>query len=150
MSPLSNITNPENKTQFNLVKDPNSKKVNDLLVHNKIPITLYYHLLTNRDTIKRFELKRDLLKMITNKKHNDDLAKLVNKKLLYDFAKAMYFDENLHVKTCPRDRSLMRLLKSPAIMASGISREILPEKPNKLCDRLNLILQESKLVKFLT
>ena len=42
MSPLSKITNPENTSQFKLVKDSNSNGVNDLLIHNTIPITLYY------------------------------------------------------------------------------------------------------------
>ena len=31
LSPLSEITNPENSTQFKLVKDPSSNRVNDLL-----------------------------------------------------------------------------------------------------------------------
>ena len=37
MSPSSEITNPENSSQFKLVKDPNSNRVNDLLIHNTIP-----------------------------------------------------------------------------------------------------------------
>ena len=40
MSPLSKITNPENTSQFKLVKDSSSNRVNDL-IHNTIPITLY-------------------------------------------------------------------------------------------------------------
>ena len=65
MSLLSNITNPENTTQFKLVKDSSSNRVNDLLIHNSIPITLHDNLLTFRDTGKEFELKGDLLEMIT-------------------------------------------------------------------------------------
>ena len=42
---------------------------------NKIPITLYDILLTFRDTGKEFELKGGLLKMITNKNYNVDLAR---------------------------------------------------------------------------
>ena len=76
MSPLSKITNPENSAQFKLVKDSSSNRVNDLLIHNTIPITLYNNLLTFRDTGKEFELKGDLLKMITNKNFNVDLASL--------------------------------------------------------------------------
>ena len=37
MSPLSNITNPENTTQFKLVKDHISNRVNVLLIKNTIP-----------------------------------------------------------------------------------------------------------------
>ena len=35
LSPLAKITNPENNTQFKLAKDSSSKRVNDLLIHNK-------------------------------------------------------------------------------------------------------------------
>ena len=50
MSPLSKITNPENTTQFKLEKDPSSNRVNDLKIHNSIPITLHNNLLTFRDS----------------------------------------------------------------------------------------------------
>ena len=143
MSPLSKITNPENSTQFKLVKDHNSNKVNDLLMKNKIPITLYGNMLTFRDTNKQFELKGDLLEMITNSKFNVDLASLEDKKLMYDFAKEMHFDERRVGNKSTRDRTLINLLKSPAIMASGISKTIfLSSDPNELCDRLKLLLQE--------
>ena len=49
-------------------------------------------MITFRDTGKEFELKGDLLKMIPNKNYNVDLASLSDKKLIYDFAKEMYFD----------------------------------------------------------
>ena len=87
MSPLSEITNPENTSQFKLVKISSSNRVNDLKIHNSIPITLYGNMLTFRDTNKQFELKGDLLERITSSKYNVDLASLQDKKLLYDFAK---------------------------------------------------------------
>ena len=67
MSPLSEITNPENTSQFKLVKDSCSNRVNDLLIKNTIPITLHDYLLTSRDTGKVLELKGDISKMIFNK-----------------------------------------------------------------------------------
>ena len=60
MSSLSIITNPENSSQFKLVKDPSSNRVNDLKINKTIPITLYGNILTFRDTGKKFELKDDL------------------------------------------------------------------------------------------
>ena len=57
ISPLSKITNPENNTQFRLVKDSSSKRVFDLLIQNSIPFTLRDNLLAFRDTGKKFELK---------------------------------------------------------------------------------------------
>ena len=41
LSPLSKMTSLENTSQFNLVKDSNSKRVSELLIHNTIPVTLY-------------------------------------------------------------------------------------------------------------
>ena len=86
LSLLSNSTNPENTSEFKLVKDSSSNRVNDLLIHNTIPITLHNNLLTFRDTGKEFELQGDLLKMITNKNHHVYLASLPDKKLMYEFA----------------------------------------------------------------
>ena len=67
MSPLSKITSPENTSQFKLVKDHNSIRVNDLLTKNTKPITFFDNILTFPDTSKEFDLKGDLLKMISNK-----------------------------------------------------------------------------------
>ena len=147
MSPLSRIINPENTTQFKLVKDHNSNRVNDLLINNTIPITLYGNILTFRDTGKKFELKRDLLEMITNTKFNVDLASLQDKKLMYDFAKEMHFDQKAVGNKSVRDRKLMKLLKSTGLMvsASGISKTIfLSSDPNEFCDRLKLLLLEKQ------
>ena len=145
MSPLSKITNSENSSQFKLVKDSCSNRVNDLKIHNSISITLYGNMLTFRDTNKQFELKRDRLEMITNSKYNVDLASLADKKLMYDFAKEMNFDQNAVGKKSTRDRTLIKLLKSPGLMvsASGVSKTIfLSSDANELCDRSNLLLQE--------
>ena len=37
-----------------------------------------------------------------------------------------------------------KFLKSPAIMASGISKIFLTSDPNELCDRLRLFLQQKQ------
>ena len=144
MSPLSRITNPENASQFKLVKDSSSNRVNDLKINKTIPITLYGNILTFRDTNKQFELKGDLLEMITNSKFNVDLATLSDKKLMYDFAKEMHFDPKASGNKSTRDRKLIKLLESPAIKASGITTIFLSENPNELCDRLKLLLQEKQ------
>ena len=145
MSPLSKITNTENTSQFKLTRDHNSNRVNDLLMKNKIPITLYGNMLTFRDTNKQFELTGDLLEMITNSKFNVDLASLADKKLMYDFAKEMHFDPKAAGSKSIRDRKLIKLLNSPGLMvsASGVSKTIfLSSDPDELCERLKLLLQE--------
>ena len=52
MSSLSKITSLEKTSQFKLVEDSNSTGVIELLMHDTIPITLYYILLSFRDTMK--------------------------------------------------------------------------------------------------
>ena len=147
LSPLAKISNPENSTQFNLVTDSSSNRVNDWLIHNSIPITLHENFLTFRDSNKQFELKGDLLKMITNKNYNFDLASLQDKKLMYDFAKEMNFDTKALGNKSTRDRTLIKLLESPGLIvsASGVSKTIfLSSDPDELCDRLKLLLQEKQ------
>ena len=135
MSPLSKITNPENSRQLKLVKDSSSNRVNDLKINKTIPITLYGNMLTFRDTNKQFEIKGDLLEIITNSKLNVDLASLSDKKLMYDFAKEMHFDPKASGNKSARDRKLIKLLNSPGLMvsASGLSKTIfLSSDPNEL------------------
>ena len=133
MSPLSKITNPEKSTKFKLVEDHHSTRVNDFLIHNSIPITLYNNLLTFHDSNKQFELKGYLLEVITNKNYNVDLAKLSDKNIMYKFAKEMNFDLKAVGKKSSRDRTLTKLLESPAIMASGVTTKFLSSDPDKLC-----------------
>ena len=147
MSPLTRITNPENSSQLKLVKDPSSNRVNDLKINKTIPITLYGNMLTFRDTNKQFELKGDLLEMITNIKFNVDLASLSDKKLMYDFAIEMKFDTKALGNKSIRARKLIKLLNSPGLFvsASGVSKTIfLSSNSNELCDKLKLLLQEKQ------
>ena len=101
-------------------------------------------MLTFREAGKEFELMGDLLKMITNSKYNVNHASLSDKKVMYDFAKEMHFDLKAQGNKSTRDRTLINLLKSPAIMASGVTTIFLSENPNKLCDRLKLLLQDKQ------
>ena len=138
MSPLSKITNLENTSRYKLVKDSNPNRVNDLLKNNTLPVTLCNNLLTYRDTNKQTELKRNFLKMIINTRYNVDFAYLPNRNLMYVFAKVMHFDKRGPGNKRISDRSLIRLLKAPDIMASRISA-IIQENPNEFCDRLKSI-----------
>ena len=144
LSPLSKFTEPENITKFKLVKDSNSKRVIDLLIHNSIPVTLQDNLLTFCDTGKIFELKADVIKIITNRNYNVNLARLSDIKSMYDFAKEMYFDVKGPGNKSTPDRTLTKLIKSPAFMASGISSKFSPADSNELCDRLGLLQQEKQ------
>ena len=109
MSPLSKITISENTSHFKLVKGSTSNRVNDVWLHNSIPITLYNNWLTFRDSGKIFELKGDLLKLITNKNYNVDLASLQDKKVMYNFAKEIVFDTKAQGNKSSRDRTLINI-----------------------------------------
>ena len=62
---------------------------------------------------------------------------------MYDFAKEMHFDVRGQGGKSTRDQTLIKLLKSPAIMDSKLSNIIfLSSDPNDLCDRITLLLQE--------
>ena len=67
LSPLSKNVNPDHSSLFKLVKDPDSNRVNDLLINKTIPDNLYNNFLPFLDTNKNFESNGGLLKMMTKK-----------------------------------------------------------------------------------
>ena len=143
VSSLVNLFKPENKSQFRLKKDLNSTKMNDFLINKGIPVTLVSNLLIFRDSNKSFKLEGDLLETITNYDFNVDHSNQQDRKLIYEFAKEMNFNIKEKGNKSDRDKSIIGLLKSPAIMASVVSKTIfLSSDGNELCDRLKLLLQE--------
>ena len=77
LPPLSKNTNLEKTNQYKLGKYPSSNGVNDLLLNKTIPLTLYNNLLRFRHTDKKIKMDGDLLKKITNKNYNINLAILL-------------------------------------------------------------------------
>ena len=142
-SSLVNLFKPENKSQFRLRKDPNSTKMDDFLIHRGIPVTLFSNMITFRDSIKSFKLEGDLLKLITDYKFNADYSSPQDKKLIYEFAKEMNYDIKSIGRPGVRHNSIVKILNSPAILASGISKTIfLSSDSNELCDRSKLLFQD--------
>ena len=139
---LVEVFKKDNKSQFRLRKDPNSTKMNDFLIHGTVPVTIFSNMITFRDSNKSFRLEGDLLKVITNYKFNADHSSPQDKKLIYEFAKEMNYDTKSTGRPSTRHTSIIKILESPAIMASGITTIILSSDPNELCDRLKLLLQE--------
>ena len=142
VSSLSNVFNLENKSQFRLRKDPNSTKINDFLIHRGIPVTLFSNMIIFRDSNKSFKLEGDLLKLITNYKFNANHSSPQDKKLIYEFAKEMNYDTKSIGRPSIRHNSVIKILESPAIMASGVTTIFLSENADELCNRLKLLLQE--------
>ena len=142
-SSLVEVFKKDNKSQFRLRKDPNSTKMNDFLIHGTIPVTIFSNMITFRDSNKSFRLEGDLLKIITNHKFNADNSSHQDKKLIYEFAKEMNYDTKSTGRPSTRHASIIKILESPAIMASGVSKTIfLSSDANELCDRLKILLQE--------
>ena len=142
-SSLVNVSKPENKSQFRLKKDLNSTKMNDFLINEGIPVTLVSNMLIFRDSNKSFKLDGDLLETMTYYDFNVVHSNQQDRKLIYEFVEEMNFNTRQKGNKSNRDKSIVRLLRSPAIMASGVSKTILlSSDPNELCDRLKLLLQE--------
>ena len=77
--------------------------------------------------------------MITNENSKVDHATLSDEKLMYDFAKEMNFDLKSQGNKSTRDKTFIKILKSPGLIvsASGVSITIFySSDPNELCDRL--------------
>ena len=117
--------------------------MNDFLINDGIPVSLFSNMILFRDSNKSFTLDGDLLETSTKYDFNADHSNQQDRKLIYEFVKELKFDIKQKGRKSDRDRSIIRLLKSPAIMASGISKTIfLSSDPDQLCDRLKLFLQE--------
>ena len=67
-----------------------------------------------------------------------------DQKQIYEFGKEMNFNIRQKGGNSGTDKSLLKLPKSPAIMASRISAIFLSSKVDELCNRLKLLLQEEK------
>ena len=136
MSFLSKTTNPEHTIQFKLVEGYNSNRVNDLLIKKTKPDALKDNLSKIPFRAKEFELEGEFMKRITSKSYNVDLANLSDKKLIFEIAKEMFFDDKVLGNEHTRDKTPKKLPKLPAIIAFGISTVFLLDNPHELCDRI--------------
>ena len=59
-SSLVILFKPENKSQFRLKKEFISTKVNDFLINEGVPVTIFSNMLTFRESNKSFKLDGDL------------------------------------------------------------------------------------------
>ena len=138
-SPFVNRFKPENQSQFKLNKDHYSIGMNVFSINTSIPVTQNSKMLIFRDSNRSFKLDGDLLEMTTYCDFNVDVSNPHDRKLIYEFAKEEKFNTKQKGPKSSRDEPILRLLSSTAIMASGISTKLLPEKPNELCVRLKNI-----------
>ena len=62
--------------------------------------------------------------------------------------KEIHFDEKALGNKGIKDKSLIKLLKWPAIRGSGVPTLLSQENPNELCDRIKLFLLEKQVGKY--
>ena len=141
-SSLVNLFELENKSKFSLKKEPNSTKMNNFSINEGVPVTLFSNMIIFRDSNKSFELNGDLSETMKNYDFNVSLSNPKNPKQTYEFGKEYKFNNKQKGRKNKRDISMIQLLKSPAIMASGVTTMFLSENPDELCDILKLLLQE--------
>ena len=118
--------------------------MHDFLINGGIPVTLFSKRVIFRDSNKPFRLDGDLLETMTIYDFNFSLSNQKDQKLIYGFGKEMNFIIKQKGRKSYRDKPKIKLLKSPAIMASGFSSLFLPSDPDDFSNRLNLLLQEKQ------
>ena len=101
-------------------------------------------MLTFKDNNKSLILDGYLIETITNYDFNVTLCKRKDQRLISEFGKELNFIIKLKGRKNDGDRSPIKLLKSPAIMASGVLTIILPSNSDELCDRIKLLLKEKQ------
>ena len=83
------------------------------------------------------------METITNYDINVDHSNQPDRKLIYEFLKEMKNNNKQKGNESNRDKSPKKLLESPTIMASGVSKtNFLSSDPDELFHRLKLLLQE--------
>ena len=109
-----------------------------------IPVNIYENMLTFRDSNRFSKLDGDLLETMRNYDFNVSNSNPQDRKLFYEFVKEMNVDIKQQGRKSDRDKSMIKLLKSPSIMASGVTTIFLPENSDELCIRLKLLLREKQ------
>ena len=101
-------------------------------------------MLTLRECNKSFKLDGDILRTMTSYDFNVDHSHPQDWKINYELGKEMKFNTKQVKRKNPRYRFFINLLKSPAIMAAGLSAIFSPERPDELYNRLKLLRQEKQ------
>ena len=118
--------------------------MNGFSINGDIPVTFFSNMLIFRDSNKYFELDGDLLETMTIYDFNFSQCNPQDQKLIYKFGREMNFVIRQKGRKSGREKSALKLLKSPAIMASVYSTMFLPSDPNISCERWKLLLQKKQ------
>ena len=116
----------------------------DFSKNESIPVTLFTKMLTFRVSKKPFKLDGDLLETLTNYDFTFSHSNPEGQKLIYELGKKLNFNNKQKGRKSDREKSMIKLFKSPAITASGISTIILTFDPDELCPRIKIVVQEKQ------
>ena len=98
--------------------------MNDFLIISSISVTLKRSMLTLPDSNKSYKLDKAFWKTMTNYDFNVDRSNPWDQKIIFEFAKELNFNIKQKGRKSPRDESVIRLLKSPAIMAGSLKTNL--------------------------
>ena len=146
-SSLNNLFKPENTSQFKLLTDQNSIGIIDFSINTSIPVTIYSNTITFRDSNKSFKLDGVLLETMTYADFNVD-SNPQDWKIDYEFGKEMEFNIKQKRGKSNREKILTKLLKSPAIMASGNSVIFSSSDPNEVWEVKNITTKKTSQKQF--
>ena len=110
LSCLVNLLEPENKSQYKLIKDQNSCRIIDFLIITSTPFTLKCKMLIFGSSNISFKLDEDLLETMTNYHFNVDHSKPHDRKLNFELAKEIKYNIRQKGRKSSRDESVIRLL----------------------------------------
>ena len=99
--------------------------MNDFLINEGIPVTLFSNMLTFRDSKKSFKLDGDLLETMTHYDFNVSHSNPKDQKLIYEFGKKMKFDIKQKGRKIDRNKPHKKITKITKYFGSGDFNNIL-------------------------
>ena len=93
--------------------------MNDFLIKESLPVTLFSNMLTFRESNKSFILDGDLLQTMTYYDFNVSDSNPKNQKLIYQFGKEMNFNNKQKGRKSNRDKSKINLPKITSYYGFG-------------------------------
>ena len=110
LSSLVIFLEPENKSQYKLIKDQKSCRIINFLINTSTQFTLNCKMLTIRGSNISFKLDGDLLETKTNYDFNVDHSKPHDRKSNFELEKEINRNIRQKGRKSPRDESVIRLL----------------------------------------
>ena len=109
-SSLVNFSKPEKTSQFGVLKDLKSTRMNDFWIDTRVPVTLCRNLLTLIDSNTTVKVDGHLLETMTNYDFDVSHSNPQGQKLIYEFGKEMMFIIKQKGRKSNRHKTLIKML----------------------------------------